>query len=196
MNKSESKYYNTAILMDEALIRLLDKKDFEYITIKEICDKAGVNRSTFYLHYETMNDLLEESAEYVNRGFLEYMKANNIDVIKNVKELDKEELYFITPTYLLPYLDFIKENKRTYATIVKNRGLFRLDKTYEKMFDLFFIPILDKFGIPEKQMLFTLAFYINGLMAIISEWLKQDCSVPTEEIAEIMQNCIKTIDGK
>ena len=77
-----------------------------------------------------------------------------------------------------------------------NRGLFRLDKTYEKMFDLFFIPILDKFGIPEKQMLFTLAFYINGLMAIISEWLKQDCSVPTAEIAEIMQNCIKTIDGK
>ena len=196
MNKSESKYYNTAILMDEALIRLLDKKDFEYITIKEICDTAGVNRSTFYLHYETMNDLLEESAEYVNRGFLEYMKEKNVDAIKNVKELDKEELYFITPTYLLPYLDFIKENKRTYATIVKNKGLFRLDKTYEKMFELFFIPILDKFGIPEKQMQFTLAFYINGLMAIISEWLKQDCSVPTEEIAEIMQNCIKKVDEK
>lgn len=196
MNKSESKYYNTAILMDEALIRLLDKKDFEYITIKEICDKAGVNRSTFYLHYETMNDLLEETMEYVNRGFIEYMKANNIDVIKNITEQPKENLYFITPTYLLPYLDYIKENRRTYATVVKNGGLFRLDKTYEKMFELFFIPILDKFGIPEKQMLFTLAFYINGLMAIISEWLKQDCSVPTEEIAEIMQNCIKTIDGK
>ena len=47
MNKSESKYFNTAIRMDEALIALLEKKDFEYITVKEICDKAGVNRSTF-----------------------------------------------------------------------------------------------------------------------------------------------------
>ena len=48
MNKSESKYYNTACLMDDALILLLEKKDFEYITVKEICNKAGVNRSTFY----------------------------------------------------------------------------------------------------------------------------------------------------
>ena len=50
MNKNESKYFNTAIKMDEALIMLLEKKDFEYITIKEICDTAGVNRSTFYLY--------------------------------------------------------------------------------------------------------------------------------------------------
>ena len=51
MNKNESKYFNTAIRMDEALITLLEKKDFEYITIKEICDTAGVNRSTFALRH-------------------------------------------------------------------------------------------------------------------------------------------------
>ena len=56
MNKSESKYLNTARLMDEAFILLLDKKDYEFITVKEICEKAGVNRSTFYLHYETINE--------------------------------------------------------------------------------------------------------------------------------------------
>ena len=58
MNKSESKYFNTALLMDEALLFLLEKKDFEFISVKEVCDKAGVNRSTFYLHYENMDDLL------------------------------------------------------------------------------------------------------------------------------------------
>ena len=50
MNKAESKYFNTANLMDEALMRLLEHKDYEYITVKEVCKKAGVNRSTFYLH--------------------------------------------------------------------------------------------------------------------------------------------------
>lgn len=40
MNRSESKYFNTAVRMDEALISLLEKKDFQYITIKEICAKA------------------------------------------------------------------------------------------------------------------------------------------------------------
>ena len=38
MNKSESKYFNTANRMDEAMIKLLDRKDFEYITVKEICE--------------------------------------------------------------------------------------------------------------------------------------------------------------
>jgi hypothetical protein len=54
MNKSESKYFNTATKMDLALISLLKKKPFEYITVTEICKAAGVNRSTFYLHYETV----------------------------------------------------------------------------------------------------------------------------------------------
>jgi AcrR family transcriptional regulator len=47
MNKSESKYFNTARLMNQALIQLLEEKDIGYISIKEICEKAGVNRSTF-----------------------------------------------------------------------------------------------------------------------------------------------------
>ena len=59
MNKYESKYFNTARLMNEALLLLLENKDYEYITVKEICSKAGVNRSTFYLHYETIDDLLQ-----------------------------------------------------------------------------------------------------------------------------------------
>ena len=58
MNKNESKYFNTAIKMDEALITLLEKKDFAYVTIKEICKVAEVNRSTFYLHYENTSELL------------------------------------------------------------------------------------------------------------------------------------------
>ena len=51
MNRSESRYFATAARMDEAFLTLLAKKDFEYITVKEICEVAGVNRSTFYLHY-------------------------------------------------------------------------------------------------------------------------------------------------
>ena len=69
MNKSESKYFATAARMDEAFLILLAKKDFEYITIKEICEVAGVNRSTFYLHYETMSDLFSESVGRMNEQF-------------------------------------------------------------------------------------------------------------------------------
>ena len=76
MNKNESKYFNTAIRMAEALITLLEKKDFEYITIKEICDTAGVNRSTFYLHYENTSDLLKETTRYIIDKHLAYYEID------------------------------------------------------------------------------------------------------------------------
>ena len=81
MNKNESKYFNTAIKMDEALLSLLEKKDFEYITIKEICDIAGVNRSTFYLHYENTYDLLREAAQYILDKHFSYYGDEKNDLI-------------------------------------------------------------------------------------------------------------------
>ena len=69
MNKNESKYFKSAEKMHNALITLLDSKGFEYITIKEICETAGVNRSTFYLHYDNVNDLLQETVEAVYKDF-------------------------------------------------------------------------------------------------------------------------------
>ena len=51
MNKNESKYFNTAIKMDQAFLELLEKKDFAYITVKEICHEAGVNRFIYIMKH-------------------------------------------------------------------------------------------------------------------------------------------------
>ena len=72
MNKQESKYFNTASLFDETLITLLEQKDIEYITVKEICEKAGFNRSTFYLHYESIKDLLNETLDYIVKKLINH----------------------------------------------------------------------------------------------------------------------------
>lgn len=61
VNRSENKYFNSAARMDEALIQLLAEKPFEYITVSEICKRAQVNRSTFYLHYDNTSELLAET---------------------------------------------------------------------------------------------------------------------------------------
>ena len=69
MEKNESKYFYTAQLMNQALLDLLEKKDIEFITITEITKKAGINRSTFYLHYENIYELLEETVKNLNKIF-------------------------------------------------------------------------------------------------------------------------------
>ncbi len=96
MNKSESKYFNTALRMDEALIALLEKKDLEYITVKELCRQAGVNRSTFYLHYETIADLVNETFKLINQRFLSYFPQREEDILGNMGSRDPEELVLVT----------------------------------------------------------------------------------------------------
>ncbi len=83
--------------MDRAFLELLEKKDFAYITVKEICQAAGVNRSTFYLHYETVADLLAESSQYIIRQFTESMPQDTVDFLEKLPTRPLDELYLITP---------------------------------------------------------------------------------------------------
>lgn len=40
---------------------------------------------------------------------------------------------------------------------------------------------------------YVMAFYLNGLMAIIGEWIKCDCEDPIEKIVGVMQDCVQKL---
>ena len=176
--------------MDEAFLELLSRKSFAYISVKEICEKAGVNRSTFYLHYETIGDLLNESMQYMSSQFLTYFKASTRSMISRLRDCPLDELNLITPEYLTPYLNYIRDHKRLFQTAVENASFLRLDETYDKMFRYVFLPILERYQIPEPDRPYTMAFYVHGLMAIISEWLHDDCADSIDHVIAVMQRCV------
>ena len=190
MNKNESKYFNTATRMDKALITLLEKKDFEYITIKEICDVAGVNRSTFYLHYENTSDLLRETTRYIIDKHLEYYKVDQELVSLQFKTCKREELLFITDEYLIPYLTFIKDNHRLFKVSIKQFHSMHMDEVYGRMFVHIFSPILARFGVPETERSYVMKFYLNGVFAIIMEWLNKNFSDDMKTIIKIIIDCV------
>lgn len=191
MNKSESKYFATAAKMDEAFLEILEKKDFAYITVKEICAAAGVNRSTFYLHYETLDDLLSESISHINEKFLIYMEHDTEVFVKKMKDCPLEELYLVTPEYLVPYLNYIREHKRLFKTVTENARVLKTEDTYGRMFRHVFSPILERYGVPEADRTYLMTFYIQGLMAILTEWLRNDCTDSMEHIISIINRCIR-----
>lgn len=191
MNKHESKYFNTASLFDETLILLLEKKDIEYITIKEICEYAGVNRSTFYLHYETIDDLLNETLNYIVNKLINHFKIEPKEFIDSINYSNKEELKLINENYLKPYLEFIKENKKVFISVFKNSNTMKSNEKYYNLEKYILNPILDKFEIPDYKKKFLLRFYINGIMGIIQEWILNDCNEEIENIINIIMECVK-----
>ena len=198
MNKNESRYFNTAIRMDEALITLLEKKDFEYITIKEICETAGVNRSTFYLHYENTFDLLQETTRYILDKHFAYYSSDTKEITARFANAELKDLLFITSEYLVPYLTFIKDNQRVFRVSIKNFNSLSLNDVYRKMFEYIFNPILERFNVPENKRSYMIKFYLTGVYAIVTEWLDRNCSDDMETITEVIIDCVmgeRNIDG-
>ena len=190
LNKSESKYFNTAVRFDKALLSLLEKKPFEYVTISELCEEAGVNRSTFYLHYENMADLLREAISYVIENFTSYFSVDMENITSKYANCDLQELNFINEIYLHPYLAFVKENQRLFLAVLSQPTTFDSKLIFQKLFDNIFKPILDRFHYPTDEQKYVMMFYLNGITAIISEWLNDDCQKSIEDISCIIHYCI------
>lgn len=191
MNKSESKYYNTALLMNEALLLLLEKKDYDFITVKEICEKAGVNRTTFYLHYETIDDLLVETIELINNRFTAAFDNEVIDP----KSTSKNELFLIDDKHLIPYLNLIKENKKIYKLIHNKPHIFNNQKAYKELYKNIFEVILDKYGVSNDEKEYVFVYFSFGVLSIIDKWIEKDCQDDVYKIANLIKKLIGHENG-
>jgi len=190
LNKSESKYFNTAKKMDEALIFLLEKKPFEYITVSEICKTAGVNRSTFYLHYENTLELLNEAARLLLDNFSAYFNIDITNIEEKLKNASLDELNFISDKYLHPYLSYIKDNKRVFSTVLQHPDSFGFNDIFQRLYESIFTPVFDRFGYPVDDRRYALMFYLNGITAVVTEWLKDDCEKTIPQVSNIIHGCI------
>ena len=185
MEKNQSRYFYTASLMNEALLQLLEKKDIEYITVSELAKKAGVNRSTFYLHYEDIYDLLEETICNTNKAFINAFDKSLIEKTKA-----KRTLFFISDEFLIPYLNFCKEYKRLFKLAHKKPILFQRDMAYNKMYESILYPAISEFLKDETEKIYTLEFFTQGVAAIINKWINLDCKTDINQLILIIKKCV------
>ena len=185
MKKTDSKYFYTAQLMNQALLSLLEKKDIEFITVTEITKKAGVNRSTFYLHYENIYELLEETIKNLNSKFI-----NSFKVQVPLKINSPQDAFLITNNFLVPYLNFCKENKRVLRLVNQKPQLFQNKESYQKMYNLIFYPAISLFVNNENERIYYLEFFTQGIAAIVHKWLELDCATEIKELIDIIKKCV------
>ena len=192
MTRSEAKFQNTANKMGGAFITLLESKEFADITIMDICKAAGVNRSTFYAHYENTYDLLKQAFDGMIAGFLGECDFGDTVDITDLRGVSPDELNFVTPQYLLPYLDYIRKHKRLYKIYNENAHAFEASKMDDFMIENVFAPIYAKHGVTDKKLIFYMQkYFLKGLEAIINEWVKNDCEDDIRFVCEIITYCIR-----
>jgi len=73
VNKKNNKRFRaTTVLIQQTLLELIDSgRTIRQLSIKEICEKASINRSTFYAHYLDIYDLMDKIERETNSRLLE-----------------------------------------------------------------------------------------------------------------------------
>ena len=123
--------------------------------------------------------------------FVEFMPHDTVELIEKLQDRPLEELYLITPEYLTPYLTYIKEHRRIFKATVEQASALRMNDAYQKLNRHMLIPILDRFQVPPEDRKYVVQFHISGLMAIVNEWLKEDCRDSIEHLVPVIRRCIK-----
>ncbi|MCI8693757.1 MAG: hypothetical protein HFH91_13715 [Lachnospiraceae bacterium] len=117
------------------------------------------------------------------------------DIWDKINGNELNELILITQDYLRPYLQFISDNRKVYRAAFRNPNNMQANIRYENLKQYNLEPILKKFGVPDKFQQYYIVYYIEGITAIIKEWLNHDCTDSVEVIATVIEECVRPSGG-
>lgn len=172
--KANLKVINTKRKLSKSLISLLTSKSITEIDVSELCEKAGINRTTFYKHYASLYHLLDEL-------IVQFFKR--IETL--FLSLSSGENTTSKVAYLLKYL---KQN-REFVTIIMNNNSF--SSISERLIQLNFICNLINSNIQYRKNAYVsedyyVDFIISGWIAAIRRWVNENCDLDVNTLARLL----------
>lgn len=167
-------------LIREAFSRLLAQKPIQSISIKELCELAGINRGTFYAHYRDIYDLREKIEE-------EMLK----DVQRALKPLLEGE-HATQREITTGVFQWMKENRDMCAVMLSEYGdrefLWKMldlgrmvcQESYQRLFE----------GVSQRDIAWFYAYASWGCIGLLRRWLGEDMETPANEVAGIAEKLI------
>lgn len=167
----------TRRLLKDSLIELMKTKAIRNITIKEICDKADVNRSTFYRHYDTQYDLYNDIFEDVTG-----------DIINIVKNVDLSEVK--TQSLLTRMLQYAEDNRELILIILSDNGSLSIGQAFSELIGRVLGEKRGNNSPPSELEMYVIQFISAGMANIVWIWLNTDDRRSAREVAGVVNTLV------
>lgn len=169
--KTDRRIRKTETALQNALKELLKTKSLSKISVTELCEKADVNRNTFYSHYQFPEDVLRPLEDEFYSAF-----------IKTIIEPSLDDKRFVN------YCRFLKANREDFEVLFSENYDFRL---LERINALSLQNAFDELeyripGIDESKKQYLIDFTIGGCTAVITKWIKGGMKETPEDITEFL----------
>ena len=178
MDRRSARSERSKAALKAAFLQLFHTREPEDITVVELCRKAGLNRSTFYAHYNYMDRLIREVLRESVAEVLEGLGSQWNLPLENGG---------VERTVIAAYLRrFLSNSTLMRFCTCANNGNYR-ELIIRAHVDLAVGPSGDPIE-------YYSAFYYNaGILSFILEWLNNGCPIPRETVVEIMHEFSKVM---
>lgn len=177
----------TRSALREALIDLILEKPLASITVKDICARADINRSTFYLHFKDVTDILRTTEDEI----IDQMRSHTPTPDRRFHEPEEVQEFFTS------FLEHIRQTPRMMKVIqvlCSEQGdpyfVRKLQSlTYEAFlngWDMHMMPQMS-----EDQKLLVYSYIISGMVSLLSTWATKVQEVPTSQVVELLMGLLR-----
>lgn len=184
--KTDRRIRRTRQVIQDALIALIREKGFETVTVQEIVDRADVNRSTFYFHFQDKYDLLEQSNREMLQAFtLSLQQPRETPPPCQLAKMESAEKHF----------EHIAANATYYKVMLRELGVPDFAKQMKlAIADAFYqkldIVLTDEQGtkIPREMLC---SFTASAHFGLIEWWLENDLIYSPAYMVNVLNQLVK-----
>lgn len=178
-SKQDRRILKTKSEIKQALTELMEEKRFEAITVRDLTERANINRGTFYLHYQDKYDLLEQCEDEIIKNIVEHVRDLQVQDVEMIIAKDKPFPFIIKVfEYIQKNADFLR------AALGPNGDPSFQEKIKDMMIQNFFIK-LGNFNTTVPFEILT-TYISSAHLGIIQYWVNTGMKQSPEEMASIL----------
>ena len=165
----------TKMLFKQSYLTLMKEKPTGKITVKELCERSEVNRSTFYLHYSEPNDVLIELEDEAIAGVKESLCA--IGGLNEDSDSAKK--------YLMSFLRYVQQHGEIFRTFLIENSDPHFRKKLQKV-ALEMTSSAFRVEMPPELSRTVYLFIVSGSIEVLSDWVLSDFTMPEKDVCSLL----------
>ncbi|TCP52521.1 TetR family transcriptional regulator [Tumebacillus sp. BK434] len=165
--KIDPRIKRSRLLLRDALVSLIEEKDYDKVTVQEIAERAGLNRATFYLHFKDKQDLLDQSTDEILT-----------ELMGDVKITPEVILTTTPPPHIVHFFEQIAVHARFFQVMLVKKGDLNFSNRLLEEFHTKFRHGMQSLVASDDQLMvpkdLAVQYITSALIGVLTWWLKHD----------------------
>ena len=160
--KTDQRIRLTRTLLKNALVQLMQENHISKISVRALCETAGINRSTFYLHYTDPYDLLASVEKEVLDNLNQHLNLQSI--------VDKQPL---SSQVMTRVLDYVKENVDLFKALLSENCDYAFQRDLMELAQV--LSSQPNQSLDQRTIGYVKDFCLSGTISVLQKWLQEEC---------------------